>query len=845
MRRLHLWCAILLLGLAFYLRVHELTEYPPGVNFDESVEIVDAGLILQAREVQMVYYGDERSEGLSRIILALSTLFIGQSIFAYRLTNALLSLLAIAAAGGAAREMFAARSKWVGDLALLTAISTLTVNQSFLTLSRAMYRGISTVLFTALFLLLFWKATHWVLSGRVAPRSRRALLLFALAGLCLGVIPQTYTAGLFGAGLAGVLVAHLFIFHGRRWRQWLPGTLLLLLIFGVLFAPTLYLIQTNPDRVIGRARIVSGGASITEPAEFQRRFDLIRSQFTISGDANPQYNSNLVPLLMPHTYWLFYIGIGVCLLLLFRLPLAMALALLLLSIFPVMLSNEIPHGLRIVMVFAALPLIYAAAVGQIMLWLERFKVVRWGVALFAIALLVYIPTQANRISAEYRDYYTNKERYSWAIWDERLSNAEWFFLPQYRYMAQYITDQPAPLYLAIGDAGNPILRSQLLQQYPRTRTWVDLPVDLADLPAGHLLAVDDIQNTPTGRIVPDFEVLVYVPADGDTLYLLPPLTDAAAQAVRETVITGDTLTHPDHAFPIGYASQTDVTPLFEFAPIHASTGVTFGERIQVAGYTGSQVITPGQPHTYCLIWTATRNMARNQQARVQIWSHDNQGVVSTETPLLRWLYPTMLWRAGDRVPDCYQLTLPPASPPGLYRLMAGVYERNFPMLAAADPAGNPLYEIAMVGALKIPAPPVTETPDYELDATLRLPGDQQITLLGYNGNRPEAGNPLDLTLFWQAQGVPPQAYTIFIHVIDATGTLIAQQDVEPWQGRYPTLIWSEGEIVKTEHRLDIPADAQSPVLVYTGMYSPLDFQRLPAMQDGQAISENRLLLNFE
>ena len=48
-------------------------------------------------------------------------------------------------------------------------------------------------------------------------------------------------------------------------------------------------------------------------------------------------------------------------------------------------------------------------------------------------------------------------------------------------------------------------------------------------------------------------------------------------------------------------------------------------------------------------------------------------------------------------------------------------------------------------------------------------------------------------------------YTLFAHVVDANGAIVAQSDHQPQDRRYPTSIWDVNEQVRDEFTLEIPA----------------------------------------
>ena len=120
-----------------------------------------------------------------------------------------------------------------------------------------------------------------------------------------------------------------------------------------------------------------------------------------------------------------------------------------------------------------------------------------------------------------------------------------------------------------------------------------------------------------------------------------------------------------------------------------------------------------------------------------------------------------------------------------------------------------------------------------------------IRLLGYSveqvaSTEGEGGeNAADVTLYWQPEGRIAYPYTVFVHLLDPTGQLVAQHDSMPQQDAWPTVCWRPGEVIADTHRLTLPAGMSfDSGNLYTGLYR-LDLlsqgdpnPRLPARWDG-------------
>ena len=45
---------------------------------------------------------------------------------------------------------------------------------------------------------------------------------------------------------------------------------------------------------------------------------------------------------------------------------------------------------------------------------------------------------------------------------------------------------------------------------------------------------------------------------------------------------------------------------------------------------------------------------------------------------------------------------------------------------------------------------------------------------------------------------PEDDYTSFVHIVDADDQIVAQADMQPLDGRYPTSVWSPDELIVEE-----------------------------------------------
>jgi hypothetical protein len=71
--------------------------------------------------------------------------------------------------------------------------------------------------------------------------------------------------------------------------------------------------------------------------------------------------------------------------------------------------------------------------------------------------------------------------------------------------------------------------------------------------------------------------------------------------------------------------------------------------------------------------------------------------------------------------------------------------------------------------------------------------DDQIDLVGYHlpADPWKPGGIVPLTLFWQARGPITRTHSIFVHLVNDSGQLVAQTDSSPVGGSRPTVAGNE------------------------------------------------------
>lgn len=255
----------------------------------------------------------------------------------------------------------------------------------------------------------------------------------------------------------------------------------------------------------------------------------------------------------------------------------------------------------------------------------------------------------------------------------------------------------------------------------------------------------------------------------------------------------------------------------------------FGGLIRLlATELNSEALAPGDVVDITIYLQALAAMERNFSVSVRVVGRDGNIVVQDDG--WPWGFPTSKWAERDVLPDGHRLTLPDDVEPGIYQLRFLIYDSETLATLPVTRDDQPVGDSIVLDYIRVESPAAAPpTPSIPVNAAV----GEDLSLLG--ADLPAAAGPGEspaITLYWSVADSPSDDYTRFIHLLDATGALVAQIDSQPLDGFYPTSFWHPGEIIQDTASLPLPSDL--PAGTYSlraGLYNR-DGQRLPVMQDG-------------
>ncbi|MDJ0753450.1 MAG: hypothetical protein QNJ45_08025 [Ardenticatenaceae bacterium] len=111
-----------------------------------------------------------------------------------------------------------------------------------------------------------------------------------------------------------------------------------------------------------------------------------------------------------------------------------------------------------------------------------------------------------------------------------------------------------------------------------------------------------------------------------------------------------------------------------------------------------------------------------------------------------------------------------------------------------------------------------------------------------NKNNP-AENEVVINIQWQLISAVDAYPTVFVHLRDQSGQIVAQSDSPPVQGTYPVANWPADFVINDTHRLTLPADLPSgDYSIAVGLYQPDTRDRWTAVdEEGAALADQQVI----
>ena len=281
------------------------------------------------------------------------------------------------------------------------------------------------------------------------------------------------------------------------------------------------------------------------------------------------------------------------------------------------------------------------------------------------------------------------------------------------------------------------------------------------------------------------------------------------------------------------------------APPQTLPSASFADLITVHGYdVSSRSLGPGDTLEVRLYLQATQAVTEDYALALQLLSPvpgDDAALVNLNTMPGRGNYPTYAWQPDEVIVDDYQLQLPDQVARAQAWRIAAIFYRlsdgeRLSVTVGDQPAGRALG----LGLVRVGASEALEVP---LEARMK-PAAVFGEVIALQGARlSPAEGALHVDLWWEARAALETDRTVFVHLVDGRGQLVANGDGPPLQGGFPTRMWRPGDRVLDAHVIPLPPDLPpGSYNVAVGLYDPVSGVRLAAIKGGERLLQDAVLV---
>ena len=183
-------------------------------------------------------------------------------------------------------------------------------------------------------------------------------------------------------------------------------------------------------------------------------------------------------------------------------------------------------------------------------------------------------------------------------------------------------------------------------------------------------------------------------------------------------------------------------------------------------------------------------------------------IALTEAEPFDGLYRSSRWQGGDRLSLPMRLELPRQLDPGAYRLGLAVHDaktgthlrlKDLPDVAEPD---------VHLGWFRVGDPPLPpgESELAQRPVLAQWQAGIELSSVGLPAQPLTPGDVLAVGLVWRCIQPPDRDLTVFVHLTDSDGEIVAQQDRKPLGGRWPTPVWRPGDLLADRYELILPED---------------------------------------
>jgi len=640
---------ILLLGGALFLRVYKIQSFPPGLHYDEAIDLW-AGLRVLSGDFMLYVERGWGREALYYYPLALALSVVSNNWIAFKLTAMVCSLGGMVICYGLVRR----KTNFV--VAWFTVAWYAVVFWSIF-LGRSGNRAIILPLMLNLTILAFWWA--WDTSPEDNASMQRKLWRYAVAGLCFGLTMYTYQPARFIPFLFLAFFAYTALFHRERFKQNWQGFVLFAAITALVATPLAYFLLTNPAPESARDWTIAPYLQMMAGnfAPVWENIVATAKMFTIKGDPLVSYNVPGRPVFVPAwTGIFFYAGFALALWR-WRQPFyAFVLLWLGVMLAPTILTISAPNHLRASAALPPIAFLAALSIGEGVTWLWQRRTLRQGRQYAVLASLIGVGIVVWVGWAAWHDYTT--------VWPQvKQDDWERNYNVHINAIVNTVQDDASSLPAVISshsiEDAHPTIVGVTLERDDVPLYWVDTTQALV-MPAGY----EEARLFVTTRRWIDSDLSAYI-----GLSEMPATYEPYFSLIELRFPTWDTDASPVYVIPTGAAFPMDLqTATWPTLP------ADFDGKVQLVAVKDLPTSLPaGQPITFFTAWEVLQS-DKGRALAMFVHVLNNSGELVAQQDGLG--YPLVSWRPGDRFLHVHHIATDANLPEGEYWLQIGIYERS-------------------------------------------------------------------------------------------------------------------------------------------------------------------------
>jgi hypothetical protein len=263
-------------------------------------------------------------------------------------------------------------------------------------------------------------------------------------------------------------------------------------------------------------------------------------------------------------------------------------------------------------------------------------------------------------------------------------------------------------------------------------------------------------------------------------------------------------------------------PVAGVVAVDHQVGATVAPGLTLVGDSlTSSNVEAGSKLAVTLVWRADGPSRPAEQVTVALRGFDGNVVGRWAGPVGSAAFPVSQWPAGSVIRQIVDVPVQ-ATASGTAGLVVSLSPTD---AAAGGGLGNPSQSLAQIAITASSHSFVAPGLGRPLNASFAAVG----TLVGLDlpPVGVKAGQDVTITLFWQASAATDLPYTVFVHVLNQDGKVVAQRDEPPDHGTRPTTGWVPGEYVTDPHTITI--DPSTPAGTYRleiGLYDQTSGHRV-------------------